>query len=158
LPELVEGLPIKSTMPEAKEHKPAVHAKVIPKKYFEAVGRRKTSIARVRIMAGEGVMTINDKTSQAYFPLPRLQAKVNAAAAAVGLGEKMDVSIRVLGGGITSQAEAIRHGISRALIIFNPTFRKRLKAEGFLTRDSRMVERKKYGLKKARRAPQWQKR
>jgi small subunit ribosomal protein S9 len=145
-------------MPELKEHKPAAHAKASIKKYFEAVGRRKTSIARVRIMAGDGVMSINDKASRVYFPLPRLQAKINAPVTAVGLAEKMDVSIKVLGGGITSQAEAIRHGISRALIIFNPTFRKRLKAEGFLTRDSRMVERKKYGLKKARRAPQWQKR
>ena len=145
-------------MPEPKESKTAAHPKLSHKKYFEAVGRRKTSIARVRIMAGEGKVTINDKASKAYFPLPRLQAKVDAPVKAVGLEEKMDVSVKALGGGITSQAEAVRHGISRALIIFNPTFRKRLKTEGFLTSDSRMVERKKYGLKKARRAPQWQKR
>ena len=141
-----------------ESHSTAAHAKPHLKKYFEGVGRRKTSIARVRIMEGAGKVIINGKETEAYFSLPRLRSKVSAPFTALSIGDKLDASVKVVGGGIASQAEAIRHGIARALVVFDPSFKKRLRAEGFLTRDSRMVERKKYGLKKARRAPQWQKR
>ena len=127
--------------------------------YFEAVGRRKTSIARVRLFTqGKKEVFVNDKLYQGYFPTLELQKIVVSALETMKVLDKFRVTCRVKGGGIHSQAEAIRHGIAQALIKFNPDFRKRLKKIGYLTRDSRIRERKKFGLKRARRAPQWQKR
>ena len=126
-------------------------------RYVEAVGRRKTAIARVRIFAGDGKMVVNEKDVKKYFVSPRQSAAAIAPFVDLKI-EKFDASVHVRGGGIHAQAEAIRLGLSRALIIKDPEWKKRLRTVGFLTRDSRMVERKKYGLKKARRAPQWAKR
>jgi len=128
-------------------------------RYFEAVGRRKTAIARVRLFTkGEKEMVINGKPWNVYFRTQELQKTARAALEIMGFLDNVKVSVTVKGGGLPSQAEAIRHGTARALVLFNPDFRKRLKKAGFLKRDSRMRERKKFGLKRARRAPQWQKR
>lgn len=127
-------------------------------KYFEAVGRRKTAVARVRITKGKGVITVNDKDFKRYFVLERLRQTANSPLQNLKLEEKFDVTVHVLGGGISAQADAMRHGIARVLVLVEPEFKNRLRHMGFLTRDPRMVERKKYGLKKARRAPQWAKR
>lgn len=129
--------------------------------YFYAVGKRKTSIAQVRIYfaskAPQGVV-VNGRNLDKYFTLERLQATVSSPLAAVGQDGKTDVIVKVVGGGITGQAEAARLGIARALVKFDNTYKKTLRDLGFMTRDSRIVERKKPGLKKARRAPQWAKR
>lgn len=127
-------------------------------RYIEAVGRRKTAIARVRLFTRSGEFSVNGKSYSDYFPTMVLQKTVEDALKKMKLWERFRVSALVSGGGIRAQAEAIRHGLARCLINFNPDFRKRLKKAGFLTRDPRMKERKKFGLKKARRAPQWQKR
>jgi len=130
-----------------------------PTRYFEAVGRRKTSIARVRLFTqGEKLILINEKPYQNYFSTLELQQIVTAPLLIMKLLDKFRILIKVRGGGIHSQAEAVRHGVARALVEFNPDFRKRLRRAGYLTRDSRARERKKFGLKRARRAPQWQKR
>jgi small subunit ribosomal protein S9 len=130
-----------------------------PEKYFEAVGKRKTAVARIRLFTrGKKEFLINAKSLQQYFPTFELQQIAQASLAKMKCLDKFRVSVLVRGGGLRGQAEAIRHGIARALILFNPNFRKRLKAAGFLRRDPRMRERKKFGLKRARRAPQWQKR
>jgi small subunit ribosomal protein S9 len=126
--------------------------------YTEGIGRRKTAVARVRLTSGKGVVTVNGKELKEYFPVERLASMAAASLKEVSLLTKYDVSARVNGGGIASQAEAIRHGAARALVKINEALKKPLRAADMLTRDSRMVERKKYGLKKARRAPQWQKR
>lgn len=126
--------------------------------YFEAVGRRKTAIARVRLYTKKTGITVNDKDYKKYFPTMRLQKEAEAPLEKMKISEKLGAVIKVKGGGLSAQAEAVRHGISRALVEFNSEFKKRLRRVGYLTRDSRMVERKKYGLKKARRAPQWKKR
>ncbi|RJQ29692.1 30S ribosomal protein S9 [Candidatus Parcubacteria bacterium] len=128
------------------------------KKYVEGLGRRKTAIARVRLSHGRGSVSINEKGIEAYFPLERLRSVVRAPLSELKLEDKFDALIHAKGGGLKAQAEAARLGLSRALVLLNPELKKRLRKFGFLTRDSRMVERKKYGLKKARRAPQWQKR
>ncbi len=130
-------------------------------RYFEAVGRRKTAIARVRIFPAAGSakndITVNDKEFGKYFPTKKEQGVINAPFDKLTLtGVKTTVKVR--GGGLSGQAEAVRLGISRALILFDSSFRPRLKAFGYLTRDSRMVERKKPGLRKARRPQQWRKR
>jgi small subunit ribosomal protein S9 len=126
-------------------------------RYFEAVGRRKTAIARVRLFAGAGKITANDKEFASYFPSQKLQSTVTSPLER--LSEKdWTVNLKLGGGGVKAQAEAARLGIARALVKVNPEHKKQLRALGFLTRDPRMVERKKYGLKKARRAPQWAKR
>lgn len=128
-------------------------------KYFEGVGRRKTAVARVRISQHkEGGLTINNRDYKAYFPLASQRMKVKSPVEALKIKDQLKVTVKVKGGGLMAQAEAARHGLSRALVVFNEQFRKPLRGLGYLTRDSRMVERKKYGLKKARRAPQWQKR
>lgn len=129
-----------------------------PDRYFESVGRRKTAIARVRLFTRAGDFVVNDKPHTVYFPSIELQKDAEDALKKMKLFGRFRVSIKVSGGGPHAQAIAIRHGLSRCLIKFNPDFRKRLKRAGFLTRDPRMKERKKFGLKKARRAPQWQKR
>jgi len=130
-----------------------------PEKYFEAVGRRKTAMARVRLSTrGEKLFLVNQKPLEKYFPTSELQKTAQAALEKMKCLDKFGISVMVKGGGLSSQAEAIRHGAARALTLFNPDFRKRLKKAGFLKRDARMRERKKFGLKRARRAPQWQKR
>lgn len=127
-------------------------------RYFEGRGSRKTSVARVRLTVGQGKIAINGKDYREYFKSLKYQEIILATLAVIKNENKIDLSVRVKGGGLTAQAEAIRHGIARALVKSNEEFRKRLRKSGYLTRDSRMVERKKYGLKKARRAPQWAKR
>lgn len=130
-----------------------------PDRYFEAVGRRKTSVARVRLFTrGEKVFLVNGKPYEAYFPTFELQQAANGALRKMKCLDRFRIAVNVRGGGIHSQAEAVRHGTTKALVKFNADFRKRLRRVGYLTRDSRMRERKKFGLKRARRAPQWQKR
>ena len=125
---------------------------------FQGTGRRKESIARVRLMAGKGNVTVNGKTLDEYFGTEILKVIVNQPFAVTNTVAKYDVVVKVVGGGFTGQAGAIRHGIARALNEANSEFRPVLKANGFLTRDPRMKERKKYGMKKARKAPQFSKR
>ncbi len=121
-------------------------------------GRRKKSVARVRLIPGNGKITINDRSIDEYFGLEVLKMTVKQPLVITGTHDKFDVVCKVNGGGFTGQAGAIRHGISRALLEADETLRDTLKKAGFLTRDPRMKERKKYGLKKARRAPQFSKR
>ena len=121
-------------------------------------GRRKSSVARVRIVPGTGKITINDRDIDEYFGLETLKVVVRQPLVATDTLGKFDVIAKVTGGGFTGQAGAIRHGLSRALLTVDETYRTALKAEGFLTRDPSMKERKKYGLKAARRAPQFSKR
>ena len=121
-------------------------------------GRRKKSIARVYITPGTGKITINKRDIDEYFGLETLKVVVRQPLTATENGDKFDVLVNVHGGGFTGQAGAIRHGLARALASYDPEYRPVLKKEGFLTRDPRMKERKKYGLKKARRAPQFSKR
>ena len=125
---------------------------------FCGTGRRKSSIARVRLVEGTGVITINDKSIDEYFGLETLKVIVKQPLTVTNTLSKYDVICKVIGGGYTGQAGAIRHGIARALNEANSEYRPSLKSNGFLTRDPRMKERKKYGLKKARRAPQFSKR
>ncbi len=128
-------------------------------KYFKSIGRRKTATAQVRLFRQRGKMIlVNEKSLEKYFPLFELQQIVLSPLDRMSCLDQFKVSVKVRGGGVHSQAEAIRHGIAKALILFDPDFRKQLKKAGFLTRDPRMRERKKFGLKRARRAPQWQKR
>ncbi len=125
---------------------------------YAGTGRRKKSIARVRLVPGNGNITINKRDIEEYFGLETLKMIVRAPLQLTGAIDKYDVLVNVYGGGISGQAGAIRHGISRALIVADPELRPSLKKAGFLTRDQRMKERKKYGLKAARRAPQFSKR
>jgi len=142
-----------------KEAKKITEAKPKLDRYLETVGRRKTAVARVRLFTqGEKSILVNKKPYQDYFPTLELQQVVTASLETMKSLDKFRISVKVMGGGIHAQAEAVRHGISRALVDFNPDFRKRLRKAGFLTRDPRMRERKKFGLKRARRAPQWAKR
>ncbi|MCH5191162.1 MAG: 30S ribosomal protein S9 [Oscillospiraceae bacterium] len=126
--------------------------------YFYGTGRRKKSVARVRVYAGTGKITINDRDIDEYFGLETLKLIVRQPLTLTGTTEKFDIVCRVNGGGVTGQAGAIRHGLSRALLQYDENLRPALKKAGFLTRDPRMKERKKYGLKGARRAPQFSKR
>ncbi len=128
------------------------------KPYYYGTGRRKSSVARVRLYEGSGKVTINGRDIDDYFGLETLKLIVNQPLDLTETLKKFDIVCNVGGGGVTGQAGAIRHGISRALLVFNPEFRLILKRAGFLTRDPRMKERKKYGLKAARRAPQFSKR
>jgi small subunit ribosomal protein S9 len=125
---------------------------------FYGTGRRKSSIARVYLVPGSGKVTINKKDMDEYFGLETLKIIVRQPLEATNTTDKYDVLVNVHGGGFTGQAGAIRHGIARALLNVDADFRPTLKKAGFLTRDPRMKERKKYGLKKARRAPQFSKR
>lgn len=134
-------------------------AKKVAHRYIEAVGRRKTSTARVRITeATKESVIVNDKDVPTYFPTLELQKIVIEAVEKSKVAGKFLISVHVVGGGIHSQAEALRHGLSRALVKFDEEARTRLKKLGFLKRDPRMKERRKFGLKKARKAPQWSKR
>lgn len=123
-----------------------------------ALGRRKTASARVRLIPGKGGITVNEKPLTAYFPILILQQSIMAPLEAVGRKDSFDVSVKVVGGGVRGQADAVRHGIARALVKWDKDLKPVLKAEGFLTRDSRSKERKKYGRHKARRGHQWKKR
>ena len=126
-------------------------------RYIEAVGRRKTSVARVRITpASKLSITVNDREFETYFALP--EYKKSILSVFEESGDKFLVTVKVTGGGASSQAEAVRHGLARAIIEVNPDFRAQLKLKGYLKRDPRAKERRKFGLKKARKAPQWSKR
>jgi small subunit ribosomal protein S9 len=125
---------------------------------YRATGKRKTAVARVILRPGTGAYTINGKTLDAYFPRPALGRNIRQPLEAVGYEDRMDVVARMHGGGVSAQAGALRHGISRALLEADPNLRGELKRRGFLTRDSRAKERKKAGLKKARKRPQFSKR
>ena len=126
--------------------------------YFYGTGRRKSSVARVRVYPGSGKITINGRDIDDYFGLETLKLIVRQPLALTETAEQFDIVCTVAGGGVTGQAGAIRHGLSRALLVFTSELRPVLKKAGFLTRDPRMKERKKYGLKAARRAPQFSKR
>ncbi len=128
------------------------------KEQIWGTGRRKKAIARVRIMPGEGKITVNKEDVADYFKLDTLITIVKQPLTLVGVENKFDVAINVYGGGLAGQAGACRHGIARALVIANEAYKADIKKAGFLTRDPRMKERKKYGLKKARKAPQFSKR
>ena len=129
------------------------------KKYNYGTGRRKSSVARVRVYEnGTGSIIINGRDIDAYFGLETLKLVVRQPLVATDMVGKVDVVVTVAGGGVSGQAGAFRHGIARALVTLNPEYRSTLKAAGFMTRDPRMKERKKYGLKAARRAPQFSKR
>ncbi|KKU68056.1 MAG: 30S ribosomal protein S9 [Parcubacteria group bacterium GW2011_GWA2_47_16] len=128
-------------------------------RYIGTVGRRKTAIARVRLTpAAKSSCTVNDKDVDAYFPTAELRATAIEAITTTKLPVKFKITAKIIGGGINGQAEALRHGIARALIIHDIELRKKVKAAGFLKRDPRAKERRKFGLKKARKAPQWSKR
>ena len=144
-------------MIEKKESPARLASESVAGRYIEAVGRRKTSVARVRIIpASKITISINDKELEKYFPTPSLQKTV------LSIFEytegKFLVTAKLKGGGISSQAEALRHGLGRALVLFDPNLRTKLKVKGFLKRDPRAKERRKFGLKKARKAPKWSKR
>ena len=128
------------------------------KPYFYGTGRRKKSVARVRVYPGNGNITINGKDIDTYFGLETLKLIINQPFGVTGTMGKFDIVANVNGGGISGQAGAIRHGLAKALLQVDETYRPALKKAGFLTRDPRMKERKKYGLKAARRAPQFSKR
>lgn len=128
-------------------------------RYIEAVGRRKTAIARVRITPSTKTsFVVNDKDLKEYFVTPDLQSIAQEALSKSEIAEKFTVTVQVMGGGIHAQAEAVRHGLSRTLVERDEVVKNTLKKLGFLKRDSRQVERKKFGLKKARKAPTWSKR
>ena len=126
--------------------------------FFYGTGRRKQSVARVRLYTGTGKVTINGRDIDDYFGLETLKLIVNSPLVLTETAGKFDIVVNVVGGGCSGQAGAIRHGIARALLEYDPNLRPALKKAGFLTRDPRMKERKKYGLKAARRAPQFSKR
>lgn len=150
---------VEKIVPKEKVREIKVEEKAVKTNFYEAIGRRKTAVARVRLFTkGEKDFLVNGKPYQIYLPTLELQQIVTAALDKMNCVDKFGVSAKVKGGGVHAQAEAIRHGIARTLVLFNPDFRKRLKKAGYLTRDARMRERKKFGLKRARKAPQWQKR
>jgi len=125
---------------------------------YYGTGRRKSSVARVRLLPGSGTITINGRTLEDYFKLGTLQLIVKQPLVLTNTLDRFDIKVNVNGGGFTGQAGAVRHGITRALLVADSDFRLVLKKAGFVTRDPRMKERKKYGLKKARKAPQFSKR
>ncbi len=128
-------------------------------KYYQTIGRRKTAIAQVRIFpGGTGKITINDKELKEYFPQPTMQQAVETPLKQTGKYESVDITVRAIGGGLTGQSDAIKLGIARGLVKMDETLKDTIKAHGFLTRDARKKERKKFGLHGARRAPQWRKR
>jgi len=126
--------------------------------FYRGTGRRKCSVARVMIQPGSGQVKINDRTIEDFFPIEIIRQEALSPLALTKLTDRIDVRVNVAGGGVSGQAGAVRHGIARALLEYDSGLRPQLKAEGFLTRDARIVERKKPGLKKARRAPQFSKR
>ncbi len=153
----------KATTAKPKTHRvaaPAAASKPAASgdRFFQGIGGRKTATASVRVMPGKSGITVNGKEFKAYFSLAKHQNVVLSALEVSDMKNAVGVTVVVSGGGITGQAEAVRHGIARALVKYNEDFKKNLRVRGYLTRDARHVERKKYGLKKARRAPQWAKR
>ena len=134
----------------------ATTGQAVKDKYFEGVGRRKTAVARVRFYPGQAGFIVNGTDVKSYFP--NLRFEKSAEAPLKSSGAKGGVEVRAYGGGVMAQSEAVTLGLARALVKFNLDFKKEFRTLGYLTRDSRMVERKKFGLKKARRAPQWRKR
>lgn len=148
-------------LPVTKKETPIISAKKIGEKkkdYFYGVGKRKAAIAQVRLYPKGGEIKVNDKDWQNYFSYFELQKIVVAPLELVGQKELLSANIKVYGGGFRSQAEAVRHGLTRALIAFDETLKPTLRAAGYVTRDPRVKERKKPGLKRARRAPQFSKR
>jgi len=134
-------------------------ASKIEKKYIEGIGRRKTAVARVRITpASKNSISINEKSVADYFKTKELHKIVESALNDIEISEKFNISAKIVGGGIKSQAESFRLGLARALVKFNEELRRDLKKLGYLKRDPRVKERKKFGLKKARKSPQWSKR
>lgn len=130
-------------------------------KYFEGVGRRKTAVARVRIYpfsSESSRVRVNDRDAEKFFPVLKMRMTALAPLSVFGEKSRPEVTVSVRGGGISGQAEAVTLGLARAIVKFNPDFRATLKGLGYLRRDERMVERKKFGLRKARRSPQWKKR
>ena len=149
----------KKTAAKKPRKKVVAKKKAVTGKFFESIGRRKTAKARVRISAaGPKQILINGKEFKEYFPTFELQQIVMSPLAITEQLDQFGVSAKVKGGGVAAQAEAVRHGITKALVLVNPELRQALKKAGYLTRDPRMRERKKFGLKRARRAPQWSKR
>lgn len=145
----------KKTAPGSKKNASAA------KRYFEAVGRRKTSVARVRIIENQkrtSDFVVNKKKFDSYFPTEELHTIIREPLQKIKVLQRFSVSAQITGGGVHSQAEALRHGLARALVLFNNEWRGRLKKGGLLKRDPRMIERKKFGKKKARKSPQWSKR
>jgi small subunit ribosomal protein S9 len=130
----------------------------VSSRYYYGTGRRKCAVAQVRLYAGEGNIVINGKPMAEYFPLEDLRTRVAAPLKATGMEDSFTVTVKVGGGGITGQADAVRHGIARALLEHDPELKPPLRKGGFLTRDPRVKERKKPGLKRARKAPQYTKR
>jgi len=148
-------MPAKETAAPAKTIKKSSSVQ----EYYYGTGKRKTAVARVRLYKnGKGDLTVNKVEGAKYFTLTKLLSVLNAPLRLTSLTRKFDISVKVDGGGIVAQAEAIRHGIARALLKYDEALRLTLKKAGFLTRDPRVKERKKPGLKKARRAPQFSKR
>ncbi|MCY0898405.1 MAG: 30S ribosomal protein S9 [Firmicutes bacterium] len=125
---------------------------------FWGTGRRKNAVARVRLLPGTGRIVINGRDFEEYFPVMTLRTGILAPLKVAEVEGRFDVLVRVEGGGLSGQAGAVRHGIARALLAVDPNYRQPLKQRGFLTRDARVKERRKYGLKKARKAPQFSKR
>jgi small subunit ribosomal protein S9 len=125
---------------------------------FRGTGRRKRSVARVMMKPGTGIISVNGRDAENYFPIEIIRQEAMRPLVLVGLADRLDITVNVKGGGVSGQAGAIRHGIARALLEYDGGLRPQLKEKGYLTRDARVVERKKYGLKKARRAPQFSKR
>lgn len=150
----------KEAVVEAAETAPAETAANVPKEgYIYALGRRKTAIAQTRLFpGGTGEIKVNGKDYQKYFTVYEQRAELLSPLKAVGQDDKVNINLKVYGGGMRGQAGAARLGIARALMLMNPAFRLSLKQLGFVTRDPREKERKKYGLKKARKGPQWAKR
>lgn len=141
-----------------KQQKVPTPKQEVRSKYIEKTGRRKESTARVRLYKKKGQITINERNISDYFTTSRNKKIAESPLVLLSLSNKVSVSSHIKGGGISSQAIAFRHGLSRALVESDKAYREHLKKEGYLKRDSRIKERKKFGLKKARRAPQWSKR
>ena len=154
-------MPIKKTI--KKEEKKVKEEKTTKQgKYFYAVGRRKTAIARVKLFladaSAQNNLVMNGRKFEEYFPISRMRDSAKAPLSQAGEGIRFNVEANVSGGGIRAQADAIKLGVARAMVVFNSELKKSLKGKGYLTRDPREVERKKPGLKKARKSPQWAKR
>lgn len=142
----------------AKEITPVL-PNIKKERYYEAIGRRKTAVARVRLFTkGDKLFLVNNKPADAYFASAELSGVATSSLDKMKSRDRFRIEAKVSGGGLSGQAEAIRHGTARVLVKFNLDYQKRLRRAGYLTRDSRMKERKKFGLKRARRAPQWAKR
>lgn len=150
--------PKKPAAPRVQKIKKEDEQPVVSKEMIRTVGRRKSAIARVRLTPGKGTITVNDKDFTKYFPYFEFWKEIESPLVLTDTRTAVDISVRVQGGGVRGQAEAIRHGITRALVHMNPEWKKTLRSEGLITRDPRVKERKKPGLKRARRAPQFSKR